>query len=215
MDGTPNVDLTSLTIVLLALVGVAMVGIGLWLLAIGRISLSGETTEHAVEAGISNLVTFKTRIPSLGLMILGIVSILGASQLAHQARMADIAREERQRFVIVGQVRAADLASLSGVRLTLMTRYVDLLPLDDGSVWGNAWAGSRRYELRIRSAGRTKPEAVVGIERAPTDGRLTLPEIDLDELLGRVVIERPAPAPTPSEPLPNRTATPSFGSAQP
>jgi hypothetical protein len=215
MDDTPIVNFTTLTIGLLALVGTVMVLVGLWLLAVGRVSLSATPSEPVLEAEVPNVVTVKTRMPALGLMVLGMISILGATQLDRQAKETEREQEARRWFVVVGHARAIDTDSVPKAHLALLTHHATLSPLDDGTIRGDMRTGSGRFELRIRAVGRKKPDVTVAIGEPPIGGSLKLPDIDLDELLGEIVVEKPAPAPTPMQPLPNRTATPAFGSGKP
>lgn len=214
MDETPILSFTTLTIGLLALVGTVMVLVGLWLLAVGKVSLAGTPSEPVLEADVPNVFTVKTRVPALGLMVLGMISILGAAQLDRQAKEAEYEQEAKQWLIVVGHARAIDSATVPGAQLALLTHHTTLTPLHDGSIRGDMRTGSHRFELRIRAAGRTKPDITVAID-PPVNGNLKLPDIDLDELLGEIIVEKPAPAPTPTQPLPNRTATPAFGSGKP
>src|SRR5689334_16842036 len=100
MNGTSLVDLTWLTTTLLAVVGAVVVLISLWLLYVGKISLTADGGGEVAQAEVPHVVTFKTRVPALGLLILGFASMLAAGQLAQQAAAAAdarfVAEEQRQ-----------------------------------------------------------------------------------------------------------------------
>ena len=223
--------ITTLTIGLLAVSGAAIVAVGLFLLIKGKITLPQESSAEggAFDVEIPNVVTVRTRYPALGLLIIGALSILGAVQLAReeqtaalaqQERAAALAREERaeeqaaalaQWFELTGQVKARHPSSVSDARISLLNRYIDLVPLDDGSIRGAVHTGMMRYEIRVRSAGHQKAEWNGAIKRDPSQGLLSLPAIDLDEVLGERVVARPEPVPGPSGNLPGRDQSSSWG----
>jgi hypothetical protein len=216
--------ITMLTIGLLAVSGAAIVAVGLFLLIKGKITLPQESSAEggAFDVEIPNVVTVRTRYPALGLLIIGALSILGAVQLAREEQTAALAlaREERaeeqaaalaQWFELTGQVKARHPSSVSDARISLLNRYIDLVPLDDGSIRGAVHTGMMRYEIRVRSAGHQKAEWNGAIKRDPSQGLLSLPAIDLDEVLGERVVARPEPVPGPSGNLPGRDQSSSWG----